>query len=98
MEEAPALAAGATAPGSFMWMTHEKIDPEKAEPLIAALPEAEKAATENTYEDAKVRAGRDVLAFAARFPATLVVVFGAIAVWFRSRGGYRPIELQPSSP
>jgi hypothetical protein len=34
-----------------------------------------------------------VLAYATRFPLLLMVVFGAIALWFRLRGGYRPVEL-----
>ena len=38
-------------------------------------------------------AGRDVLRYAVRFPAILLVVFGAIALYFRSKGGYKPIEL-----
>ena len=30
---APSLAAAATAPGGFMWMSHEKIDPRKADAI-----------------------------------------------------------------
>lgn len=96
--EAPALADAATAPGGFMWMEHEKIDPAGASTYIAGLPEAEQAAVQETYDESDVQAGRSVLRFAAGFPALLFVVFGIIAVWFRSRGGYRPIELVPSSP
>jgi len=57
-------------------------------------------------EDARVRAsyatedeqaGRDVLKFAARFPAILVIAFGLIFLWFRAGGGYKPIELQEQS-
>ena len=33
------------------------------------------------------------MTFAARFPAILVIAFGAIMLYFRSRGGYKPIEL-----
>ena len=35
----------------------------------------------------------DVLAYAIRFPLLLLVAFGAIALYFRTRGGYKPIEL-----
>ena len=93
VEEAPALAEASTSPGSFMWLTHEKIDPGRAATFIAALPEAEKTASQATYDQSAARAGRDVLTYAARFPAILVVVFGIIAIYFRRRGGYRPIEL-----
>ena len=41
-------------------------------------------------------AGRSVLKYAARFPAILVVAFGSIALYFRSRGGYKPVELTGS--
>ena len=54
-------AEAATADGTFMWMSHEKIEPELADPYIAALPEAERAEIEAVYgEDgeAQVQAGR----------------------------------------
>lgn len=40
------------------------------------------------------QAGRDVLMYAVRFPAFLVVAFGLIWLWFRARGGYRPVTLE----
>ena len=97
--KAPALAAAATGNGRFMWMEHERIEPEKAEAFIAAQSEADRAATTGVYQDASPQgeaqrqAGRDVLRYAVRFPALLFVVFGLIALYFRSRGGYRPVEL-----
>ncbi|MCA8951111.1 MAG: MFS transporter [Planctomycetes bacterium] len=100
--EAPALATAATSTGGFMWMTHEKIDPKKAGPFVASLPEAERAEVEQVYHDAapkgaaQVKARRDVLAYATRFPLLLFVAFGAIALWFRSRGGYKQIHLETS--
>ena len=45
------------------------------------------------YLKADKIAGRDVLSYAVRFPTILVVVFGLIALYFRSKGGYKPIEL-----
>jgi len=99
-ERAPGLAAAATKPGGFMWMTHEKIDPNEAEAYLAGLSDAERSDVEKVYRkaapqgQAQVRAGRDVLAYAVRFPAILFVVFGLIALHFRRRGGYRPIELE----
>ena len=95
---APALAEAATAPGQFMWMEHEKIDPELAAAYVASLPEAERAEVQAVYHKdppgrAQEQAGRDVLRYATRFPLLLLVAFGAIALWFRMRGGYKPIEL-----
>ena len=97
--EAPALAEAATGEGGFMWMSHDRIEPERAEAYIAGLPADEAASVRAVYSQAapqgraQVDAGRDVLAYAVRFPLLLLVVFGAIALWFRMRGGYRPIEL-----
>ena len=82
-----------------MWLVHEKIDAKKASEYVLALPEADRAAAEKVYRneapqgEAQVQAGRDALAFAVRFPLILCIVFGAIALWFRSKGGYKPIVL-----
>ena len=98
-EEAPALETAAGGDGSFMWMKHRKIEPELAAPYIAALPAAEQATLAEVYNEgspkgkAQRQAGRDVLRYAVRFPALLFVVFGLIALYFRMRGGYKPIEL-----
>lgn len=99
----PALAEAATVPGHFMWMSHEKIDPQLAGEWLEAQPEAERAAAEQVYSrggepgSAQSNAGRDVLRYATRFPLLLMVVFGAIALYFRMRGGYKPIELDTSA-
>ena len=97
--EVPALEQAARADGGFMWMVHEKIDAKKAGEYVLALPEAERAAAEKVYRneapqgEAQVQAGRDALAFAVRFPLILSIVFGIIALWFRSKGGYKPVVL-----
>ena len=99
-EKAPELAEAATDEGRFMWLTHQKIVPEEAEAYLATLPAAQQAEVTAVYSkekplgEAQVEAGRDVLAFAVRFPAILFVVFGLIALYFRMGGGYRPIELK----
>ncbi|MCP3915519.1 MAG: MFS transporter [bacterium] len=60
---------------------------------IDGLPENERQSVMATYAAKDAEAGRAVLAYAVRFPALLVIAFGAIFLWFRSRGGYKPIEL-----
>ena len=97
--EAPALAKEATEPKDILWMSYEAINPAKAAAYVASLPEADRAAVTAVYQEdpkgtAQVKAGRDGLMFAARFPIVLFLAFGAIALWFRSRGGYKPVELQ----
>lgn len=98
-EQAPAVAEAATTPDSFLWMRHEVIDPKKAEEYIASLDGEEQAAALAVYSQsepkgaAQQRAGRDVLLFAVRFPLILLIVFGAITLYFKARGGYKPVEL-----
>jgi hypothetical protein len=94
----PALSEAATVPGHFMWMSHEKIDPQRAQVWLEEQPVEQRAAAESVYSrgaqgTSQSRAGRDVLAYSARFPLILMVAFGAIALWFRLRGGYKPVEL-----
>lgn len=94
----PALSEAATVPGHFMWMSHEKIDPARAQAWLDAQPAEQRSAAESVYSrssqgTSQSRAGRDVLAYSARFPLILMVAFGAIALWFRLRGGYKPMEL-----
>ena len=63
------------------WAYMDGLSPEEDQELRALY----------TTED--TRAGRKVLVYAARFPAILVVAFGAIFLYFRRRGGYKPVEL-----
>ncbi|MEQ8767314.1 MAG: MFS transporter [Planctomycetota bacterium] len=108
-EGAPALAEASTKEAGFMWMKHEAIDPKEATAFIDAeraeegLParnwdndppeDYKRSTSEEVYAEGKDVAGRDVLQFAAIFPAILFVVFGLIALYFKSRGGYKPIIL-----
>ena len=57
------------------------------------LSESEDAELRNLYAVEDEKAGRKVLVYATRFPVILVLVFGAIFLYFRSRGGYKPVEL-----
>lgn len=100
----PAMAQAATVPGHFMWMSHEKIDPQLAATWLEEQPAEQRAAAEAVYSrsatpgTSQSRAGRDVLAYSTRFPLILMVAFGAIALWFRRRGGYKPVELGSGGP
>ena len=96
--EAPALEAAARGEDGFMWMRHQVIVPKQANEFLATQTAADQERIRKIYSEdpkgtAQVAAGRDVLAYAVRFPLLLFVVFGVIALWFKSRGGYRPIVL-----
>jgi len=76
---------------------------EFSESLEASIP-AEAKAGLTTYAEKtgllgemKTKSGRDVLKFAAIFPGILVLAFGCIAIYFMTRGGYKPIELSEDS-
>lgn len=45
------------------------------------------------HGEMKTKSGRDVLKFAAVFPTILVISFGFIALYFRFKGGYKPVEI-----
>lgn len=93
-QEAPALAEAATQEKSFLGLSHEAIEPEQKAAYLEGLGEgAERTRIEAAYEEASEEAGRDVLAYAVRFPLILLIAFGLIALWFRMRGGYKPVEL-----
>ena len=49
------------------------------------------------HGDMKTKSGRDVLKFAAIFPGILVLAFGCIAIYFMTKGGYKPVELTEDS-
>jgi len=93
-ESAPAMAQAASETKSFLGMSHEAIIPEKKDAYLAGLDDEQvKATATEAFATADKQAGRDILKYAARFPAILFIAFGLIALYFRSRGGYRPIEL-----
>ena len=92
-QTAPALATAASEEKSFLGMSHQAIIPEKKDAYISSLPSSEQADITEEYNKIDTQAGRDVLKYATRFPAILVIAFGIIALYFRSKGGYKPIEL-----
>jgi hypothetical protein len=60
---------------------------------IDGISEEERTRVTTAYEEEDAKAGRAVLRYAVRFPALLVVAFGLIFLYFRSKGGYKPIIL-----
>jgi hypothetical protein len=74
---------GADKPGLFG--TTPTLDQEK----IKALPEAGTKQLESIQAESK----RGVFASVAVLPAFMLVCYLGMFLWFRSRGGYRPIEI-----
>jgi MFS family permease len=79
-------------------------DEELSKSFEASIPEEAQAGLAKYDEavaqhgDMKTKSGRDVLKFAAVFPTILVIAFGFIALYFKSRGGYKPVELHDDEP
>lgn len=78
-------------------------DEKLNEALEASIPDnAKNGLTEYTdmlalHSEMKNKSGRDVLKFAAWFPAILVLAFGCIAAYFFAKGGYKPVELDDTA-
>ena len=88
-----AVAVASEEPKKFLWENTHIIEPAKAKAYIAEQPEAERKDLTDTVERAEKQGGRDVLKYAAIYPIILVIAFGIIAIYFRTRGGYKPVEL-----
>lgn len=74
--------------GNFFGATYESIDVE------AAKAAATEAGAEEEFNGAVMNASRQSLrSVAYAFPLVMLVCFGAIAIYFRVTGGYRPITL-----
>ena len=89
----PAMVSAAEEDKSFLGMPHKAIIPAKKDAYLATLSASEQTRVKEEFTKVDTQAGRDVLTYAVRFPAILVLAFGAIMLYFRSKGGYKPIEL-----
>jgi MFS family permease len=76
--------------GTFFGAKYESIDRRKAATLAEAAGKGEE------YAAALNLASRESLRTTAlAFPLVMLVCFGAISLWFKSKGGYKPVELSP---
>jgi len=96
-KKAPELVENGKSPKTFLWMNTEIADPEKINSELSSISSADASkgkVLETGFTEASSQAGRDVLKYAAWFPIILIVCFGAIAIWFKTKGGYKPVELE----
>lgn len=74
--------------GNFFGATYESID------VAIAEEAAEEADLTPGFNEAVMKASRQSLrSVAFAFPLVMLICFGAIAIYFRLNGGYRPINL-----
>lgn len=85
------VAEKSTIEKSFFGVEYTAVDPAEA---TAA---AETAGLTEEVEDAKLLANRESLVTVAfAFPAVMLVCFGLIGFWYKSKGGYKPRVLEAS--
>jgi hypothetical protein len=90
-EQKPALVEQVSAPGHYILGDYTAADEAK----IAALPEQDKADVEGIVKHAK----QGALSTVAIFPAIMLLSFLAMIVYFKGRGGYKPVTLEaPNHP
>lgn len=97
-KELPALVENTAKDKKFLGIKSQEIDAKKKQAYLEKLPETERKEVETKFASIDKAAGRDVLKFAAWFPISLVICFGAVALWFRANGGYKPVELDDAEP
>lgn len=85
----PALYAQVQMEKEGIFGRYTAVGPEK----IKTLPQAEQAAVNQIVEKAK----HDALAVMALFPTIMLVAYLLLIAYFRSRGGYKPVELLGAS-
>ena len=83
-----AVAQSVTVEKSYLLGEYRAIDPEKAS--IAAAPDA--TATK-AVDEANLAGQFDALAKMTMFPAFMFVCYLALFLYFKGRGGYKPVVL-----
>jgi MFS family permease len=94
-QEAPAIYETQKSEQNFFGWSFDKVDMAAVETeLNLPADSAEKKEFTVKVENNQ----RKVLKFAAFFPAILGVSYLLIALWYRSRGGYKPVVLNHDEP
>jgi MFS family permease len=88
-EKKPELVQQISTPGHYILGNYTAADEAK----IQALPEADKTAVEDIAKHAK----QGALATVAIFPCIMLVSFLAMILYFKSRGGYKPVTIETSN-
>ncbi len=86
--QAPAVAQTVLVDKNYVLGDYRAIDPERAALAAAADPNAKAA-----LDEANLAGQFDALAKMALFPAFMFLCYGALYLYFRSKGGYRPVVL-----
>jgi MFS family permease len=74
-------------------LSYDAIDDKKLEALTAAIPEPQKADTLKQIGVIKEQSSRKALAYMAMFPAFMLLCYLLLIGYFKSKGGYKPVNL-----
>src|SRR5262249_50300530 len=89
-EQNPAIFAKVADPERTAYlMTFQPLDKEK----VQALPEAER----KTVEEVRAQTRQATLAEVAVLPAIMCVCYLGLIAYFRTKGGYKPVELKSTA-
>jgi MFS family permease len=88
--EAPALHAQLTEEKNSLFGDYRGVNPE----LAAALPAGEQQVLAAVQEDSQ----KDALRTIAFLPILMLIFYIGLILYFRSKGGYRPVELTGVEP
>ena len=98
-QEAPAVYQTYRAPteNSFLFFPKTTgLDGAKREPILGK-PETQLAPDEKLVRDSVIYGARMSLKWTALVPATMALGYLLLIVYFKARGGYRQIQINPSS-
>jgi hypothetical protein len=90
LTEAPAIAQTVLVEKNYLLGGYQAIQADKAAALVEPVAQAKLAAAQLTGQF-------DALAHMAIFPALLLAGYIGLFLFFRAKGGYRPVQLDSAS-
>lgn len=97
-ESVPGLVSGGqVAPMTdktiYEVLSYKTIDDTQLKALLADVPAAEREAAAKQVADARSRSNQRALAAMAFFPGFMLACYLVLIAYFRSKGGYKPVDI-----
>jgi hypothetical protein len=77
---------------------YKTIDDEKLGAAIAKLPAADQKAAADSIDSARGASNQGALGNMALFPMIMLASYVALVLYFRTKGGYKPVHLEAAPP
>jgi MFS family permease len=74
-------------------LSYKTIDDAELKALIAQLPESQQAEVSQKVAEVRSRSNQKALAAMAFFPGFMLVCYLILIAYFRSKGGYKPVDI-----